>query len=199
MGIKVRICKDCGTVYSEKTKRCETCGIRLGEPIDNDKAMDMSDDIMEENQRIKDIVSDRRNHGEAGGKFDLGIEIGPGRIIAGVIGILAVLTAVAAVVMCVIFQNKGMIEVTDVGDFMKISMCSIFLAAVVIFDSLAPNAAWALTLSWKSVQYDGILTPSEYAILARQIADYMLGLLSLGAAVLDVLLLLQQAGICNIF
>jgi len=58
--IMVRVCEKCGTIYSEKTKRCESCSSRLGDPIDNQYAPEIRRRVQQQKNEISEIIDDSR-------------------------------------------------------------------------------------------------------------------------------------------
>jgi len=198
--IMVRICPDCGTVYSEKHKRCEECGTRLSDPMENDSAMEQSDDIQEERETAKAIMTDPRNHHMAGDKeYDPGIRVTPAHIISGVIAIVVIVGMVACGIWYTYIVHQGLVKDTETMDMIKIMALTILLMVYVIFSSFKPNAMWVISHMRESLHYDKEPKPSEFGVIGTIVSNYFICLWGVAFLVITVLLVLAESGIYNIW
>ncbi len=184
----MRICKDCGTVYSLSKTRCETCGTRLSEPMENDSAIELSDDMLEEKERRDEIVKNSRgmvHDGLANDKDMPSIPVTPARMAAGIIVCVAWVGALVHTILLFsgITVRTGFVYSWDIL-LMLLTTITVFpIGPIIALDSFAPSFTWALSHAFSHIYYKNLEPTDEYVSASAGI-DLIFAVIALAAVVL---------------
>lgn len=153
----VKVCEDCGIIYSVKDKVCEECGAKLSGPINKETANQISD--------------------TAGGIIDCDY-IFPVNGWRKTVGIGSVIVMISLILlMCfhpyiINTDNKDFITILYAG-----GISAVLLMLIVFFDSFYPNQLWALSKPlyfFDQLFLKNEIEPSGFAIVFAQILDTLL-------------------------
>jgi len=169
---EVRICPDCGTIYSAKHKRCENCGTRLGEPVDNSDAGYMAACIRNDKSSRDNLIANRGIGGvpnnfppTPGSGF-----LGPAAIICA-IGYIAVWiwTLISPSDITLPFLSQELIAAIPF-----INLFAVLLLAGFAIDCYCPSFFWTLDTIAHRIYYKNEPEPSAFSIFCAHATIWIL-------------------------
>ncbi len=171
--IMVKVCSKCGIVNSERAKKCEECGTKLGAAVKNSDAEELIEQITKRNEEIKESITAAKYGGSI--EKTPHIPITPSRIVIGVIALLVSVGLIVLMVLSCISPN----EFTK--DLIAADFCGLLLLAYAMLHCFAPSAMWAFSHLTYQLHYKEMPEPSDTALVLQQVACVLLILF--GAAV----------------
>lgn len=183
--IMVKVCSKCGIVNTERAKKCEECGAKLGAAVKNSETEDAIEKVTKRNKKIKKAIESEKYGG--GDEKTPYIPVTASRIVIGVIGILVAVALIVGMVLTCLNSHENGYELFTIGGG------GLILVVLAVLYCFAPSQMWALSHFGYQLRYKEMPEPSDAALVFQQIASVILILL--GGAIF----VFQLIALCDIF
>ncbi|MBE6754276.1 MAG: hypothetical protein E7559_08015 [Ruminococcaceae bacterium] len=178
--IMVKVCTKCGIVNTERAKKCESCGAKLGAPVTSSEADKLCEQIAEHNEKMKKAIADEKFGGSVEDTVD--IPVTPARIVIGVLGCIAAVCEVVLMILSHRFFPEGADEMNHGG------FCVLLLFLIAVLHCFLPSQMWSLSHCMDWIHYKEIPRPSDLGLKLQVVSSAFLILLGVAFITLQVLL-----------